>query len=143
MRCRRVENQIIADGKRAQPFAKLRSWPTEERMPGQQFARLFQRVEKVVGGDRIQIENVENNSLDVGVGVRRLAISIHCPPRSRRCNFFRRFSMVVLPSTVSPRRICSRPLAIFSRNSAAFERMNSSCARSMPRLWATTSAAER
>jgi len=39
----------------------------------QQFARLFQRVEKAVGGDGIEIENVENNSLDVGVGVRRIA----------------------------------------------------------------------
>src|ERR1039458_254410 len=37
--------------------------------------------------------------------------------------------MAVLPSTTLPRRICSMPVAIFSRNSATFERMNSSCAQ--------------
>jgi hypothetical protein len=34
-------------------------------------------------GDGIEIENVENDFLDVGVGVRRIAKGTHCPPRSR------------------------------------------------------------
>lgn len=39
-------------------FAKFRTRTPNERMLGQQFARRFKRVEKTVGGDGIEIENV-------------------------------------------------------------------------------------
>ena len=83
IRCGRVKNQKVPNRKRTLVFAQFCPWPTDERMRGQQFTRRFQRIEKAVSRDRIQVEDMETDFLNVGVGIRRIAIGIHYPPRSR------------------------------------------------------------
>jgi len=138
---RTIKNQIVANRKSAQLRRQIKATSAHLRLTRDQRAFLLNRKQQPGSGVWIIHRNEFFDFFQVPPGLNRELNPAH--GRGRRRFFSSSASMTALPSSNSPRLDCSIPTAIFSRNSTMFERMNSSCARNIPRLWATTSAAER